>query len=56
MDESRTRIYEAGKKAYFDGLSRSDNPHERHTGENILWLRGYKDGEQMDIEQDPDGN
>jgi ribosome modulation factor len=45
-----------GYTAYFDGLSKSDNPYPSDPTKSSRWLKGFRIGEREDIDQDPDGN
>lgn len=49
-------FFEEGRKAYLDGLSKSDNPYDEYSEGYTQWSKGFKKGEKEDVDQDPNGN
>lgn len=46
--------YLDGRKAYYDGKKRNDNPHHMSSSAHELWHEGYEDAEKEDADcQDP---
>ena len=48
--------FKEGKKAYFSGQSKNDNPYEPQSENFNQWKKGFKAGEKEDVDHDPDGN
>ena len=53
---SNNEFFKEGKKAYFKGKTKGENPYELYSEEFNQWVKGFKAGEKEDVDQDPDGN